>query len=447
MQDAASESAAPPGLVRTLDRWDLAAISMNTIVGSGIFLLPATAAAAVGAWAPLAFLVSGLISLLFAMSFAEASGRVTGTGGPYLVARAAFGNFVGFEVGWIFWLSRLAAVAASYNVFLAYLAGFLPVAGDFPGRAAVITLAVALVTGLNLRGVRTGARLTNAFTVAKLAPLVLLVLAGAAFIVLQGPGGGAAPPAEGGFWRAVLLVAFAFGGFEVATVPAGEARAPARDIPAALFISIGGAIGLYVALQFVCYALVPALGASPRPLADAAAAIAGPPGASLIAVGVLLSTAGYVFGAGLIVPRIAFALADGGQFPAALARIHPTFRAPWVAIVAHGVITWALALGLTFFSLVVVNVLARLVVIGVTCAAVLHLRRQGGAAHGYRAPGGLLAPVAGLLAVGVLVTRAQAQELLWGLAALAAGSLMYPVLVRRHRPCAARGAGGTAGGV
>lgn len=424
-------SSSAHALVRTLGRWDLAAISMNTIVGSGIFLLPATAAAAVGVWAPLAFLVAGLLSLLFATAFAEASGRVSGTGGPYLIARAAFGDFVGFEVGWIFWLSRLAAVAASYNVFLAYLAGFYPAVGGFPVRAGVITTAVSLVTWLNIRGVRTGATLTNAFTIAKLAPLVLLVLAGAAFIAVQGTAA-AAPAPDGDFWRAVLLVAFAFGGFEAATIPGGEARSPARDIPAAMFMSIIGAICLYVALQFVCFALVPGLGGSERPLGEAAAVIAGLPGATLIAVGALLSTAGFVFGASLVVPRIAYAMADSGQFPAALARIHPTFRTPWVAIAAHGVITWALALGLSFFSLVVLNVLARLVVIGVTCAAVIHFRRRGHSTEGYLAPGGWAVPVAGLIAVTVLLTQAKTHELIWGCGALVAGSLLYPVLKRAN---------------
>ena len=244
--------------------------------------------------------------------------------------------------------------------------------------STVITVAVTLVTWLNIRGVRTGATITNAFTVAKLAPLVLLIIGGAAFIAM---GAGSDPVAEpdGGFWRAVLLVAFAFGGFEVATVPGGEARSPSPRHPRrAVHVHRRRHRASTWRFSSSASRSCRVSASSARPLGDAAAAIAGAPGATLIAAGALLSTAGYVFGASLVVPRIAFALAEGGQFPAALARIHPTLRTPWVAIIAHGVITWALAVGLTFFSLVVVNVLARLVVIGVTCAAVIRLRRAGG---------------------------------------------------------------------
>jgi amino acid transporter len=224
-----------------------------------------------------------------------------------------------------------------------------------------------------------------------------------------------------------MLVAFAFGGFEVATVPGGESRSPARDVPAALFMSIAGAMVLYVALQFVSFAIVPALGESTRPLADVAAALAGAPAATLIAAGALVSTAGYVFGASLVVPRIAYALAEGGQFPATLARIHPVFHTPWVAILAHGILTWALAAGLTFFSLVLVNVLARLLVIGVTCAAVIRFRQAGAGTEGYVAPGRLLVPALGIVAVAVLLTQAAVAEITWGLAALAVGSALYRV--------------------
>ncbi|MBM4197094.1 MAG: amino acid permease [Gammaproteobacteria bacterium] len=418
------------GLVRSLGRYDLTALSLNTIVGSGIFLLPATAAAATGIHAPLAFVVSGLLSLLFAATFAEANARVPGTGGPYAVARAALGDFAGFEVGWLFWLSRMAAVAASYNVFLAYLAEFVPGADTGAARVAVITAMAVVVTALNVRGVRTGATVTNVFTVAKLLPLITLVAAAAWYLAANGGTPVDAGPADG-FWRAVLLVAFAFGGFEVATVPGGESRSPARDVPAALFMSIGVAILLYVLLQALAYAVLPALGTSARPLADAAAVVFGAGGATLVAAGALVSTAGYVFGASLVVPRIAWAMADAGQFPSPLARIHPIFHTPWIAIVAHGALTWLLAAALGFFSLVVVNVLARLVVIAATCVAVLVLRRRQGPGGEWTAPGGALVPLAGLAAVAALLTQAKGEEIVWGLAALAAGSAIYKVYGKR----------------
>ena len=420
-----------PQLLRTLGPWDLTAISLNTIIGSGIFLLPATAAAAVGLWAPLAFLVAGLLSLLFAMSFAEASGRFSSTGGPYLAAKAAFGGLVGFEVAWIFWLSRLAAVGAACNIFLSYLALFLPaVAAPLP-RIAVITGLVLTVTLVNLRGVRTGSTLTNIFTVAKLAPLVVLAIGGALAVA------DAAPAMEtrlvaGDFWRAVLLVAFAFGGFEVATVPGGESANPRRDVPRALFLSIAGAMLLYVSLQWVLFALYPDLASSTRPLADAATALIGPTGAALIGAAALISTAGYVLGASLVVPRVTFALAEQGQFPSVFARVDERYHSPWVAIAVHGIVTWVLAVSLNFFSLVLINVLARLIVIGVTCGAVLRLRATEPAALGYRAPFGPLIPLAGMAGVAVLLWQSSPPELLWGGAALVAGSGLYPLL-RRDR--------------
>jgi basic amino acid/polyamine antiporter, APA family len=391
-----------PQLLRTLGPWDLTAISLNTIIGSGIFLLPATAAAAVGLWAPLAFLVAGLLSLLFAMSFAEAAGRFSSTGGPYLAAKAAFGGFVGFEVAWIFWLSRLAAVGAACNIFLSYFALFLPaVAAPLP-RIAVITGLVLTVTLVNLRGARTGSTLTNIVTVAKLAPLVVLAIGGA-LAVTDAPPAVATPLIAGDFWRAVLLVAFAFGGFEVATVPGGESANPQRDVPRALFLSIAGAMLLYVVLQWVLFALYPDLATSTRPLADATTVLIGSSGAALIGAAALISTAGYVLGASLVVPRITFALAEQGHFPAVFARVHARYHSPWVAIAVHGIVTWVLAVSLNFFSLVLVNVLARLIVTGVTCGAVLRLRSTAPTAGSYRAPFGPLIPLAGIAGVAVLL--------------------------------------------
>jgi amino acid transporter len=407
---------------------------MNTIVGSGIFLLPAAAAAAAGAWAPLAFLVSGLVSLVLAMIFAEATGQFSDSGGPYLAAKAAFGGFVGFEVAWIFWLSRLAAVGAAYNVLLTYLALFVPAVSAPGARLACITALVLAVMAVNIRGVRAGAIATNVFTVAKLAPLVGLAVGGA-LALGDRPLPVTPPPDAGAFGRAVLLVAFAFGGFEMATVPGGESRDPARDVPRALFLSIGGAILLYCALQFVLFALYPALGSSARPVADAASVLIGPGGAALVAAAALLSTVGYLFGASLTVPRISFALAEQGQFPPLFARVHPRWRSPWVSIVLHAAITWALAAGLGFFSLVMVNVLGRLIVAGASSAAILRLRRSlPPVAGAYVAPLGPAVPLAGLAFVAVLLTQVKPIEAAWGVAALAAGAAAYPLVRPRASP-------------
>jgi basic amino acid/polyamine antiporter, APA family len=428
-----------PGLLRTLGLFDLTAISLNTIIGSGIFLLPATVAATVGVWGPVSFLVSGVLSAIFAVAFAEAGSRFRETGGPYVYAREAFGDFVGFEVAWIFWLSRMAGVGASCNVFVAYLGHLFPGVADGGVRGAIITALIVAVAVPNYRGVRVGSFFTNMFTVAKVLPLLFLVAAGFWYVDW---GRATTWPAcsSADFMRSVLIVAFAYGGYELATVPAGEAKDPRRQLPRALFLAIGGAVVLYVLVQFVAQGLLPGLGSSPRPLADAASVIIGG-GALLMTVGALVSTSGYVLGGSLVIPRLTFALAEHGQLPSVLARIHPRFRTPWVSILFHAVVTWLLAVGLSFFSLVMVNVLARLVVIGVTCAAVLRLRDRSDEPPAFRAPFGPLFPVAGILLVlYLLVFQTTASEVAYGAGALAAGSLVYVPLrwVMRGRVAGSR---------
>jgi basic amino acid/polyamine antiporter, APA family len=427
-----------PGLLRTLGLLDLTAISLNTIIGSGIFLLPATVAATVGVWAPLSFLASGILSLVFALAFAEAGSRFSETGGPYVYAREAFGGFVGFEVAWIFWLSRLAGIGASYNVFVAYLGQFVPGVTDGLVRGTVITVMIVGVTIPNIRGVRVGSFFTNVFTVAKVLPLVALAAVGLWWVdwgrAMEFTGF-----SSGTFMRSVLVVAFAYGGFELATVPAGEAKDPRRALPRALFLAIGGAVMLYVLVQFTAQGLLPSLGSSQRPLAEAASVIIGGAGAALITLGALLSTTGYVLGGSLVIPRLTFALSEHGQVPAVFGRIHPRFRTPWVSILFHAAVTWLLAVGLSFFSLVMVNVLARLVVIGVTCAAALRLRSQAAPPAAFRAPLGPAFPLLGIAFVlYLLVFQTTPAEAGFGLAALAAGSLVYLPL---RRPMRARGAG------
>ena len=413
-----------PTLARALSRWDLTAIAVNTMVGSAIFVLPATAGASIGPWAPLSFLACAAIILLLVLTYAAAGSQFRETGGPYLYARKAFGEVVAFEVGWIFWLGRLAAVGANYSVFILYLAYFEPGLADGLPRAVTITLMALLMTLANIRGVKLSARIVNGFTLAKLLPLALLILVGFVAVEFTQPGSPKAFTAPD-FLRSIFILVFAYGGFEQASIPAGEAKEPQRDLPRALLLALGVVTLLYVSIQFVSYAIDPSIAASTRPLAQVADRLLGPFGAGLIALGAMVSTSGYLFGASLAVPRLGFALAEQGQLPPLFGRVHPQYRTPWVSIVTHFLVTWLLAVFLSFLQLAVINVMARLVVSAATCLAVIRFQRREQPASAFRLPGKHLIPLAGLALIVLLLLQASRNEVLYGMLALGVGVLGY----------------------
>lgn len=422
-------------LVRAVGLLGLIAIAINGVVGSGIFVLPATVAAIAGPASPAAYLLAAALMALVVLCFAEAGSLFEETGGPYVYARAAFGDFAGFLVGWMFFLSRLAAGAAIGNAFVAYLGWFWPSVAEGIGRAAVLTIAFGSLAALNVAGVRSGARTVNALTVAKMLPLLLFVGVGifaadpSRFRVF------ALPPAAA-LQQASLLLVFAFGGFENANVPTEEVKDPRRHLPIALVVSIAVTAVLYVLIQVVALGTLPDLADSRTPLADAAVRFLGSGGAALLTVGAVLSTLGSESALVLVGPRILYAFAKAGQLPRLLARVHSRFRTPHVAIVLFAFVTWLSALSGSFAQLATVSAIARLVFSAATCAAVLVLRRRRPRAP-FRVPGGPVIPV---LAVAISlwllsgVNRAQASA---GAIALAVGLSLYLAFGRR----AASGAG------
>ena len=420
----------PPILIRALNRFDLAAIAVNTIIGSAIFVLPATAATIVGPWAPTSFLVCAAIILTLVLTYAAAGSRFSETGGPYLYAKKAFGNFAAFEVGWIFWLGRIAAVGANYSVFMLYLGYFAPqLSQGFP-RAAIITVIAGLITLANVRGIRLSSQIVNGFTIAKLLPLALLILIGLFFVDFE-KSSSAKDFTSTDFLRSIFILVFAYGGFEQASIPAGETKNPQRDLPRALLLALAIVTLIYVATQFVVYNIDPTIADSKRPLAQVAELILGPIGASLIALGAIVSTCGYVFGASLAVPRLTFALAEQGQIPARFARLHPVFRTPSFSILFHFLVTWSLAIALSFLQLAVINVMARLVVSVVTCLAVMRFQRHDREENAFHLPGGKIIPLSGIGLALLLLTQASQKELLYGALALAAGAVLYRMFNRR----------------
>ena len=384
----------PARLLRVVGLGGLTAIALNGVIGSGIFVLPATVAALLGPASPVAYLLAALVAALVVACFAEAGSLFDRTGGPYLYAREAFGPFVAFQVGWAFFLSRLAAAAAIANAFASYLGYLWPTAGQGAGRALVMTVLLATLAAVNVAGVRYGGWTVNVLTVAKLVPLLLFVSVGLLHADAERYSLIAVPDSSR-LRQASLLLIFAFGGFENASVPGDESKDPKRHLPVALLAAIALTAVLYVLIQIVALGTLPGLARDPTPLASAARTFLGPAGALAIALGAVVSTAGSSSALALVGPRILYALAEGGQLPAALARVHERHRTPHVAVVVFTLLAWAAALLGDFARLAAVSAVARLVFSAATCLAVPVLRRKMPAPERrFRVPGGVLVPAA-----------------------------------------------------
>lgn len=452
----AAEFARPPAtdsaLVRVLGPWALAAGIVNVTVGGGIFRLPASVAGVLGAAAPLAYLVCAAAMGLIVLCFAEAGSRVAMTGGPYAYVEVAFGPFVGFLAGVLLWLVGTFALAAVATLLAdslaAALAGVLPLGGA--GKAALLALVLAGLAAVNVAGVRQGARLNAAATVAKLVPLAVVIAAGAFLVApanlrLGAAPAGGAPLTFGALARSTVVLIFAFAGVESALVPSGEVRDAARTVPRALARAMAGVTLLYVALQLVAQGVLgPALAASPAPLAAVAERALGAPGRTLLLAGAAVSMFGYVGGMTLAVPRALYAFARDGRLPRALAAVHPRHRTPHVAIGAQTALVWALAASGTFERLAVLANVSTLVLYAACCVAAWALWRRDvrdGTPRGDGAPARVpfhpAVPWVAVAVIAAILTSVTARE--WAVVAgvLAPAAAGYALGVRRRNTAVA----------
>jgi basic amino acid/polyamine antiporter, APA family len=427
---AASDPATRPALVRAIGRWALTAAVVNSVIGSGIFGLPSTVAGFVGPWGPLAVLLAGVCMFVVVLCFAEVGSRFDQGGGPYLYAREAFGPSLGFHVGWLHVWTRLLSAAAVLNVFVAYLAVLMPVVGTPVGRALAMVIGVVLVTVLNVRGVRQSTWAVNGFTVAKLLPLVLLVLVG---LVHLSPEVLATQAVARPAWTdAVLILVFAYGGFESAVIAAGEMRDPKRDMAFALIAAMVAITVLYCLVQLVVGGVLPDAARSTTPVASALAQLLGRTGATIGALAVVVSVYGWLTGFALMTPRVLLAMAERHELPAIVGRIHPVGRTPHVAIIANSTIALGLGLVGSFAETATLAAIVRLGIYASTCAALIALRRRSPSPARFTLPGGELFAVAGLgFCAWMLATRSFEQA--WMLAAMVASGALARVAVRRGR--------------
>jgi amino acid transporter len=393
----------PTGLVRSIRRGDVVAAAINAVIGAGIFGLPAKVFGLIGDFSVIAFVVCAIFTSLIVICFAEVSSRFHDTGGPYLYANAAFGPVVGFEMGWLLWLARISAFAANSNLLVGYASFFWPGIAAGAGRVVFLSAVTLILVGINIVGIRNATRANNLFTAGKLIPLALFLAAGL-WSADWGRFAFAAHPGYGQFSTSVLLLVYAFTGFEMAVIPGGEVHEPRRSIPVALLAAIAVIASVYLLVQVVCIATLPGLAGSERPVADAAGRFLGSTGAAIITAGIMISICGNLHITLLSASRIPFAMGERRELPPILAATNARFCTPHFAILATGAIMLFLAITGTFIYALTISTLARLMIYITTCAALPVLRSKTGAPPAWlRIPGGVpIAAAAILLALWLL---------------------------------------------
>lgn len=425
--------ASEAGLVRAIGARQLTASIINVTVGAGIFVLPAAVAAGLGPAAPMAYIVCAVLMALIVCCFAAAGSRVSLTGGLYAYVEVAFGPFVGFLAGVLYFLMATFAVASVASAFAGSVGAAWPQTATPVGRSIVIVALFAGLAGVNVRGVKLGVRLVELTAVLKLLPLLVLVAAGIWFVnpeYLRWP----AVPTVSAVGRTAIILIFAFVGLEVALVPSGEVRDPARTVPRALFSALAITTTLYLLIQGVAQGLLgPAMAEhAAAPLAEAASRVLGHGGRLLVLAGAMISMFGYVSGDMLGSPRALFAFARDGSLPSVLARVHPRFHTPYVAIAVHACIVGTLAASSSFTQLAILANVAALTLYLMCVVASYELQRRNVRADGtpFAVPGGPVIPLLAATAIVWLLSNATRRELAVEALVVVVAALFY--FIRRR---------------
>ena len=425
-------------LARVIGAWGLAAGIVNVTIGGGIFRLPSGAAATLGAAAPLAYLACAASMGLIVLCFASAGSRVSLTGGPYAYVETAFGPFVGFMAGMLLWVGITLALSAVASFLADAVAAMVPTLPLWGKRLALCAMLAMLAIG-NVRGVAGVARFNTVATVAKLLPLLVLIVAGV-FALNVDNLRWTAWPTGGTVARASILLLFAFLGVESALVPSGEVIDPARTVPRAILSAMAAITVIYLAIQVVAQGLLgAALANDPTPLASAAAVAMGPAGRTLILGGSVVSMFGYVSGMMLAVPRMLFAFGRDGFLPSALARTHPAWRTPHVAIAVQVVLVALLASFGIFEKLAVAANVTVLLVYAACCLAAFELQRRNVQTGGIpmRVPFAPVVPWAALAVIGWMLSSVQRNEWIAAVVIVVFASVVYALTLTSRRAQAA----------
>lgn len=401
---------------------------INGVVGSGIFGLPAKVFKSTGVYSIAAFGICALAVFTIILCFAEVSSRFDKTGGPYLYALSSFGPLPAFLTGWLLLLTRFITYAALINLLVTYCSVFSPWFARPGSRTLVIVLLTLALAYINHTGIKNSTRINNLFTIGKLLPLLLFIIVGSFFIE---PSRYAVTivPDFSSFSSTVLLLVFAFGGFESVLVNSGEVKNPSRNLPFALLTGTLVIAVIYIAVQVVSIGTLPGLADSEKPLAEAAGLFMGKPGAVLIAAGAIISVTGTLNAIMLVGSRLPFAFSQEKQFPALFSFIHPKYKTPTWSLLLFMGITIAVSLNYSFIAAASLSAITRVMIYGIVCGTLIVLRKKRQEQNGYyKLRYGLVVAGAGILITFWLLSSSKINELRDIGIALAAGVLIYAMV-------------------
>lgn len=348
---------------------------INGVIGSGIFGLPSKAFKEIGVYSIIAFLVCAIAVFVIIVCFAEVSSRFDKTGGPYLYALSSFGPLPAFLTGWLLLLTRFITYAALINLLVTYLSVLSEWFTLPSSRIITIVTLTLLLAYVNHIGVKNSTRVNNFFTIAKLLPLLLFIVVGFFFIKGENYEIKGVPDFTS-FSSTVLLLVFAFGGFESVLVNSGEVKDPQKNLPFALLLAALIIAGIYMLVQIVSIGTLPGLALTDKPLAEASQLFMGKSGALIIALGAMFSVTGTLNAIMLVGSRLPFAFSEENQFPKVFSFIHPKYKTPTWSLLLFMTITIGVSLTYSFLEAASISAITRVMIYAIVCITLIVLRKN-----------------------------------------------------------------------
>lgn len=413
-------------LKREISRWDLVLLLINSTIGAGIFGLPSQIYGLAGIYSIPALIFCAIIVFILVLNFAEVASRFNKTGGPYLYILEAFGKIPAFIIGWLILITRVSTYAALINLMVTYLGYFNPILQEPVYRFGVIIGITFLFTWVNYLGIRNSTNLTNILSVAKILPLFLFVVVGMFFINMDLIETSQPLPNLSDFTSSILILIFAFTGFEAVLVNTGEIKDPRRNIPFALILSLSFVAVFYCLIQFVSIGTLPGLENSDKPITDAARLFMGPAGAALITLGAVVSIGGTLNAVMLIGSRLPYALSEEEQFPKFFSYLHPTNRTPIYSLFIFTAVSIFASLTGSFIYAVSISVISKVLIFLLVCAAMIKLRQTPkGELNYFKLRYGKISAVLGIIASLGLLFSSELSDFIDVFLTVIAGLLLY----------------------